>query len=85
MIEIRLTHVKRSTGERTCIGQATIDDDGTGGAYFGNYDFCYAEVGDRGSDQKHQCVKVRGFERKKRNVWDLLHLALSHARGHRNR
>lgn len=85
MMEIIINHVDRRTEERTCIGKAVIDNDGTGGAHFGNYDFFYGEPGEDEDTSTWRRVKIRGFERKKRNVWDLLYLALRQARSNRNR
>ncbi len=83
MIEIIINHVgsKSRTGERTCIGKGMIENDGTGGKYYGNYDFIYGQPG-KANDRQ---VKVRGFTRQKRTAWDLLYLALRQARGNRNR
>ena len=85
MIEIIINHVNASTEERECIGKGVIDNDGTGGAYFGNYDFFYGVPGKDDDTSTWRRVKVRGFMRQKRNAWDLLYLAPRQARGNRNR
>ena len=86
MIEITVDLVKHSTGERECMGKALIVNDGTGGAYFGNYDVTlYRRPGKANKPVVWKRAKVRGFERKKRLAWDLLYLALRQVVGERNR
>ncbi len=81
MIEIIVNHVQGRTGKRTRIGRGVIENDGAGGAHFGNYDFIYGTPG-KGDQRK---VKIQGFMRQKRNAWDLIYVALRQARSNRNR
>lgn len=72
MIEITVELKSAITGERTVIGRATIVNDATGTHSRGNYGAVFA-----GKTARYvRYSRIENFPRLRKNVWDLLQLAL---------